>query len=228
MINLDLLICDSHLDTDVFLAMMLSNFFQPHIIQPTHFLPSGKSTLIDDIFIIGLEYKCTSGNLIPHVTDHLPNFLFIKKIQVSKSCSKRKTRDFSKFNVDDFINDAKNLQLDEKVSSDKNVNQMCDIFHGELEKLITKHAPMKTISIRKQIQHKISWITNRILISINIKNMLYGTFMKTALQTGNHTDHSQHKQYRYRLNHIIRKANVIITETTSQNISLTLQRHGVE
>ena len=29
---------------------------------------------------------------------------------------------------DDFINDANNLQLDEKVNSGENVNQMYDIF----------------------------------------------------------------------------------------------------
>ena len=50
--NLDLLNCDPHLYTDDFLAMMLSNFF-----QPTHFLPSGKSTLIDNIFTNSLEYN---------------------------------------------------------------------------------------------------------------------------------------------------------------------------
>ena len=200
--NLDLLNCDSHSDTDDFLAMMLSIFFQPHIIQPTHFLPSGKSTLIDNIFINSLEYECTSGNLIPHVTDHLPNFLSIKKFQFSQSWLKRKTRDFSKFNTDDFINDANNLQLDEKGNNGENVNQMYDIFHDELEKLINKHAPMKTISIRKQKQHKKPWITNGILKSISIKNKLYGTFMKT----GNHSDRSQYKLYRDRLNHIIRKS----------------------
>ena len=63
--NLDLLNYDSHLDTDDFLAMMLSNFFQPHIIQSTHFLPSGESTLIASILINCLKYECTGGNLIP-------------------------------------------------------------------------------------------------------------------------------------------------------------------
>ena len=79
---------------------------------------------------------------------------------------------------------------------------MYDIFHGELEKLINKHVPMKTISIRKQKQHKKPWITNGILKSINIKNKLYCTFMKT----GYHSDHSQYILYRDRLNHIIRKS----------------------
>ena len=116
---------------------------------------------------------------------------------VSVFNSPRKTRDFSKFNTDDFINDANNLKLDEKVNSGENVNQMYDIFHDELEKLINKHAPMKTISIKKQKQHKKPWITNGILKSISIKNKLYGTFMKT----GNHSDHSQYKLYRDRLNH---------------------------
>ena len=62
---------------------------------------------------------------------------------------------------------------------------------------------MKTISIRKQKQHKKQWITNGILKSINIKNKLYGTFVKTD----DHSDHSQDRLYRDRLNHIIRKCN---------------------
>ena len=61
---------------------------------------------------------------------------------------------------------------------------------------------MKTISVRKQKQHRNLWITNGVLKSINIKNELYGTFMKT----GNHSDNSQYKLYRDKLNHIIRKS----------------------
>ena len=91
--------------------MTLSNFFQPHIVQSTHFLPSGKSTLIDNIFINSLEYECTSGNLIPHITDHLPNLTFLlKKFSSQNHGQNEKQADFSKFNVHDFINDAKNLQ----------------------------------------------------------------------------------------------------------------------
>ena len=83
---------------------------------------------------------------------------------------------------------------------------------------------MKTISVKKQKQHRKPWTTNGVLKAINIKNELYGTFMKT----GNHSYNSQHKLYRDELNHIIGKVKVIITKTTFQNINLTLKRHGVE
>ena len=89
---------------------------------------------------------------------------------------------------------------------------MYDIFHCELEKLINKHAPMETISIRQQKQHKKPQITNRILKSINVKHKLYGSFMKT----GNHSDHSQSILYRNRLNHILRKSKCNYTKTTLQ------------
>ena len=47
--NLDLLKYDSYFDTDNFLNIMLSNRFQPHVLQPTR-ITDHSPTLIDNIF----------------------------------------------------------------------------------------------------------------------------------------------------------------------------------
>ena len=39
------------IEVDKFFTLMLSNFYQPHILQPTHFADHYKPSLIDSIFI---------------------------------------------------------------------------------------------------------------------------------------------------------------------------------
>lgn len=81
--NIDLLQLKDH-ETNTFLEIMLSNFLLPHIIQPTRLAKSCKHTLIDNIFYNDISDECISGSLIPHVTDHLPNFLIIKNINTRR------------------------------------------------------------------------------------------------------------------------------------------------
>ena len=57
---------------------MLSNVFQPHILQPTRIIESNKPSLIDNIFLNSIEHSTLSGNLITKISDHLPNFYFLK------------------------------------------------------------------------------------------------------------------------------------------------------
>ena len=49
--NFNLLNYDKDQQTEIFLDMMLANFFQPHIIQPSRALPNKTPSLINDIFI---------------------------------------------------------------------------------------------------------------------------------------------------------------------------------
>ena len=48
-------------------------------------------------------------------------------------------------------------------------------FYNKFNKLINKHAPMKTISNRKAKQLSKPWITKGIRISIKVKNKLYAS-----------------------------------------------------
>ena len=60
-------------------------------------------------------------------------------------------------------------------------NKPCDgdnlfsSFNNKFNKLVSKHAPMKTISNRKGKQLSKPWITKGIRISIKVKNKLYAS-----------------------------------------------------
>ena len=86
---------------------MLSNFYQPHILQPTHFANHYKPSLIDNIFINSIEFGTISGNLISKISDHMPNFLILDKIDLrtSSNNAKMQTRSHKTFKADGFIND---------------------------------------------------------------------------------------------------------------------------
>ena len=76
---------------------------------------------------------------------------------------KLKVRDFSRFSRDNFDADLSNV--DWNVLLDKkpcDVNNLFSSFYNKFNKLINKHAPMKTISNRKAKQLSKPWITKGI------------------------------------------------------------------
>ena len=62
--NINLLNTDSNEYTENFINIMLSNFFQPHILQPSRIINNNKPSLIDKIFLNSIEHETLSGNLI--------------------------------------------------------------------------------------------------------------------------------------------------------------------
>ena len=90
-----------------YFILMLSDFYQPHILQPTHFANHYKPSLMDNIFINLIEFGTISGNLISKISDHMPNFCMLDKIELrtSNHNAKIKTRSYKIFKADAFIND---------------------------------------------------------------------------------------------------------------------------
>ena len=76
-------------------------------------------------------------------------------------------RDFSNFSSDGFN--------DEIVNDSRDVNSVFSTFYNKFNKLINKHAPMKTISKRKAKLLSKPWITRGLRISVEIKNKLYAS-----------------------------------------------------
>ena len=86
---------------------------------------------------------------------------------------KPKQRDKVNENFDsDLSNVDWNVLLDKKRCD---VDNLFSSFYNKFNKLINKHAPMKTISIRKAKQLSKPWITKGIRISIKVKNKLYAS-----------------------------------------------------
>ena len=93
-INLDLLKFESHPDTNSFLSILGTFYFQPQILQRTG-ITDHSATLIDNIFCNSLEHFVISGNLCYDLTDHLPNFLIVGKLSSLPASTKVFRRDYS-------------------------------------------------------------------------------------------------------------------------------------
>ncbi|XP_057314785.1 uncharacterized protein LOC130655975 [Hydractinia symbiolongicarpus] len=145
---------------DTFLNILLSRFYQPHIIQPTRFSENDGHSLIDNIFFNRLEYVCTSGNLLSHISDHLPNFLIICKKQDRKSKNKVYKRDYKNFDQKAFLADLTNCNMVDSLEGTTDINSMYDFFHDKIGLLIDKHAPLKSISNKKMKQRRKPWIND--------------------------------------------------------------------
>ena len=198
--NIDLLQFECHEETNSFLELNLSYHLQPHIIQPTRFSENKKLTLIDNIFFNDLESECTSGNLIPHVTDHLPNFLIIKTLN-NRSVTKKMARDFSKFDINVFYAELHLKSLDTKVDQFEDVNDMYNFFHTTISDLLDTHAPIKKVSPRKLKQQRKPWVNDGVLDMIKTKNSIYGHYMKT----GDRDTLLEYRFLRNKINHAIRR-----------------------
>ena len=84
--------------------------------------------LIGNIFFNKIIFECFSGNLIPHVTDHLPNFLVIQNLETNCTLNKKCKRDFTNFNLQNFTTNLENIALSEKLNSINDTNKMYDFF----------------------------------------------------------------------------------------------------
>ena len=96
--NLDLLKFESHPSTENFLNTNLgSYYFQPQILQPTR-ITDHSTTLSDNIFFSSLEHFYISGNLCyDSLSDHLPNFLIVRKLSSLPANIKVFQCDYSNF-----------------------------------------------------------------------------------------------------------------------------------
>ena len=173
--NIDLLKCASSSYSHDFLTSLQSCFLFPTIDKPTR-VRSTSATLIDNIFINNPDQIVASGNIISDISDHFSQFCILKSMRDKVKKNKSKVRDFSRFSRDSFNADLSNVDwnaLLDKKSCD--VDNLFSSFYNKINKLINKHAPMKTISNRKAKQLSKPWITKGIRTSIKVKNKLYAS-----------------------------------------------------
>ena len=102
---------------------------------------------------------------------------------------KRKIRDYSHFVQDAFNTEL--LQIDWRTSS--SVDESFAQFYSELNKLINKHAPLKSISRQQAKQFAKPWITSGLRNSIKVNNSLF--------RSG---DTAKYKQYRNKISSLTR------------------------
>ena len=176
--NINLMNSNSHRNTELFLDNMLMNSMLPYITQPTRF--TGKThTLIDNIYYNSISNECLSGNLIPHVTDHLPNFLMIPTIRSKPTRSKRLKRDFSNFDILEFRENLQQVDFTQKLANIVDVNKKYDFFHNGLNILFEMHAPHRLTTKKELRKEDKPWMTEKMIKKIKYKDFVYGQYMKT-------------------------------------------------
>jgi hypothetical protein len=132
------------------------------------------------MFFNSLEHLSISGNIVYDLTDHLPNFLIVKKLSSLSSNVKIFKRDYSHLDEAALINDFKLIDW-ELTLINNNPESMFDTFYTKNSGLVDKHIPIKQVSKRElNIQTK-PWITPAIKASIQVKNKLYKRFLKQNL-----------------------------------------------
>ena len=178
--NINLLQIDSENSVSSFLDMIGSFALLPQVIYPTR-ITSNSRTLIDNIFFDSSNVETFSGNLTWHISDHLPQFLFIKNMHPNKKIKfNLQKRNWNHFKHEDFILDYLEIDWDETLNLEaKDTNLSFEIFLSKMNDLLDKHAQMEKLT-RKQFENMSKpWLTPGIKQSINKRNKYHKLLVST-------------------------------------------------
>ena len=175
-ININLL-SENNEKVENYLNNFLEKSFIPCITLPTR-IRDYSATLIDHIFLKCprklLQNKCSSGNLIFDVSDHLPNFMFFN-IDVPTIKDRPHIRLFSekrkKLFLDNLVNEPSLINENDLGE----VNSSYDIFSTNYLNLFNKYFPYVRQS-RTFYKNK-PYITSGIKVSIKTRNKLYHKYL---------------------------------------------------
>ena len=153
--NVNLFNYDTHTATNEFANSLFSNNFFPCINQPAR-ISAHSSTLIDNIFTNLLNANIVSGNILTHISDHLPQCLIYES-------------DYSNFNEVDFVHDFNEIDF-RYLNESSSIDGDYDRFLKDIVSLVEQHVPTKKCS-RKESKCKMKpWITNRIQRMIKFRD----------------------------------------------------------
>ena len=184
----------------------LSNYFQknfiPCITIPTR-ITDHSATTIDHIFLKIphklMQNKCSSGNLIIDLSDHLPNFTLLD-LKIPTIKQRPYIRLFTDRNKKLF---ADNLLEEEPLIYDNELtepNRAYDIFSNNYYNLYNKYFPFVRMS--KKAMNDKPHITSGIKVSIRHKERL----LKNYLENSNDVTRAIYRRYKNKLTDTIRNA----------------------
>ena len=200
-INIDLM-----QESDAKVNTYINNFFEhnfiPCITLPTR-ITHHSATLLDHIFIKSpkklIQNKCSSGNFIADLSDHLPNFTFLD-IETQSVKDRPFTRIFSKNKIDKF---NESLISEPSLISPTDLtdtNSSYDIFSTNYQNLFDKYFPYVRMS-KKTFKDK-PYITSGIKVSLKTKYRLYEKYLNKP----NDVNKAAWKRFRNKTSEIIKRA----------------------
>ena len=152
------------------------------------------ATLIDNVFINTPENVFMSGNIVSDISDHFSQFCILKSTKEKFEVTKLKMRDFSRFSENLFCDELSNINWEEIFRKNPHdVDKIFTSFFKRFNKVVNKHAPLKTISTGQAKRFSKPWITKGIRTAIKTKNKLYAS-----------GDLTNYKRYRNKISNLIR------------------------
>ena len=200
-ININLLL-EGNDKVETYINNFFENKFLPCITLPTRIRDHSK-TLIDHIFVKNplklIQNKCSSGNLIFNISDHLPNFMILN-INAPSIKDRPYTRIFTEKTIKTFKDNLGNEDPLLTENDDIETNSAYDIFSSNYINLFNKYFPYVKQSI-KSFKDK-PYITAGIKVSIRHKNKLYHKYLLDP----NEVNEAIWKKFRNKTNQIIARS----------------------
>ena len=183
-----------------FLEHFFSYGYLPQITLPTR-VSTKSATLIDNIFINESECKCVSGNITTSISDHLPQFIILKKFKDTSQVQNEITinrRDFKNFNIDSFKKDIEVIEWSlatENTDTDLGFETFLRLF----DKVLDRHAPFKQLTVKERKEKLKPWVTNGIKSSMKVRDKLYKQMIKTKCVNLKKQKETEFKKYRNKI-----------------------------
>ena len=108
--NINFLNYNSSTPITNYVNFLFSKQFLPYIIHPSR-VSAHSSTLIDNILSNITDNETLSGNILPQITDHFPQFLIVKHADITYKNLSYFQHDLSKLNEENLHTDFSNLDL---------------------------------------------------------------------------------------------------------------------
>ena len=102
--NINLLYDDSHIPSNNFISLFLSQRFLPYIVHPTR-VSDESATIIDNIFSNACNSDTISGNIVIQISDHFPQVIILKKAGIKARSLSFFQHDYATFREDNFVSD---------------------------------------------------------------------------------------------------------------------------
>ena len=189
-----------------FLDILGNHLILPQILLPTRVTINSK-TLIDNIFLSPNKFEKVSGNITTGISDHLPQFLLLKKSFTQSTPSSNYERDWKNFDHENFMRDFLNKDWDKILNiQNRDPDSSLNSFFDILTDLLEMYAPMRKLS-KKQAQSKQKpWITAEIKKLIGIRDNFLKKFIKAKTEIAKEDLHTKYKFYRNTVVYLIRNS----------------------
>jgi len=177
---------------------MFSHSFLPLISQPTR-ITSHTATLIDNIFTNHLPHAVINGIFFTDISDHLPIFTLLSQAKSVSPRTRAIRRVINTQNVNKFQDELENFNWD-NLYQYHDPNEAYNYFISKYNEIYNVCFPFSLMSKRKSKLLTKPLITQGLLKSIKTKSKLYKAF----LHNPSSLNHVQYKQYRNKLNHLLK------------------------